>query len=333
MFLPRPVIAMSLTIAIFTFVSLLIPGASIRAWAQTTSATIPDDTAQGIKLYHQGNTEEAIKILTKVVKNRRDDADAWYYLGLAYNREERIADALLAFQKVVDLRPEFRAAHAHLAYALLLTNQTDRAASEAVYAVGLGEQTAQLHYVIGEAFLRQNEFERALEKADAALELDSKYSSALILKSLALVGLKRPQEAAESLEKFLSLSTLDNNSVWRGQMEALRQLGNKTSSHQTDASAQVFKGKEVVTKAQLATKPEPAYTEKARKVGVEGTVALQTVFSSDGTIQNVIILQWLPYGLTERAVEAARKIKFTPAIKDGRPVSMYYRIEYNFNLY
>jgi len=41
----------------------------------------------------------------------------------------------------------------------------------------------------------------------------------------------------------------------------------------------------------------------------------------------------LPYGLTERAIAAARQIKFTPATKDGRPVSMYIQLEYNFNLY
>jgi protein TonB len=83
----------------------------------------------------------------------------------------------------------------------------------------------------------------------------------------------------------------------------------------------------------ILKKPEPAYTDKARKAGVEGTVVLQAVFSSDATLNRIRILQWLPFGLTERAVEAARGIKFTPATKDGRPVSMFYRIEYNFHLY
>jgi hypothetical protein len=37
--------------------------------------------------------------------------------------------------------------------------------------------------------------------------------------------------------------------------------------------------------------------------------------------------------LTQMAVEAARQIKFTPSSKDGRAVSMYIQLEYNFNLY
>jgi hypothetical protein len=41
----------------------------------------------------------------------------------------------------------------------------------------------------------------------------------------------------------------------------------------------------------------------------------------------------LPDGLTEACINAARKIKFIPAMKDGRFVSQYVTIEYNFNIY
>jgi hypothetical protein len=50
-------------------------------------------------------------------------------------------------------------------------------------------------------------------------------------------------------------------------------------------------------------------------------------------VKYIIVLSGLPGGLTERAVEAARRIKFFPATKDGRPVSMFIQLEYNFNLY
>jgi hypothetical protein len=44
-------------------------------------------------------------------------------------------------------------------------------------------------------------------------------------------------------------------------------------------------------------------------------------------------MQSLPYGLTEAAIAAARQIKFEPATLDGKPVSMFMQLEYNFNLY
>ena len=95
----------------------------------------------------------------------------------------------------------------------------------------------------------------------------------------------------------------------------------------------IFSPKEVSSKAHVLSKPEPQYTEDARKNQVTGTVVLRAVFTSGGQVSNIRAVSGLPYGLTERAIAAARQIKFTPATKDGRPVSMYIQLEYNFNLY
>jgi TonB family protein len=95
----------------------------------------------------------------------------------------------------------------------------------------------------------------------------------------------------------------------------------------------IFTGREVTSKARLISKPEPQYTEDARKNQVTGTVVLKVVFSSNGSVTNIRTVSGLPYGLTERAIAAARQIKFVPATKDGHTVSMWMQLEYNFNLY
>ena len=94
-----------------------------------------------------------------------------------------------------------------------------------------------------------------------------------------------------------------------------------------------YTGREVDTKARLITKPEPAYTAEARANEIEGTVILKVVLSGTGTVTNIRVAQGLPHGMTERCIEAAKKIKFVPAIKDGKPVSMWVQLEYNFNLH
>ncbi|HXQ73223.1 MAG TPA: energy transducer TonB, partial [Pyrinomonadaceae bacterium] len=96
---------------------------------------------------------------------------------------------------------------------------------------------------------------------------------------------------------------------------------------------QIYSGKDVTSKARLISKPEPQYTEDARKNQIVGTVVLKVVFASNGTVTNIRTVSGLPYGLTERAIAAARQIKFQPATKDGHPVSMWMQLEYNFNLY
>jgi TonB family protein len=95
----------------------------------------------------------------------------------------------------------------------------------------------------------------------------------------------------------------------------------------------VFTGKEVTRKATVITKPEPRYTERARVEQITGTVTLRAVFSSTGAVTNIHAVSELPDGLTERAIGAAQQIRFIPAVKDGRFVSMWIELQYNFNLY
>jgi hypothetical protein len=52
-----------------------------------------------------------------------------------------------------------------------------------------------------------------------------------------------------------------------------------------------------------------------------------------GQVEQIRAVQSLPFGLTERAIAAARQIKFLPATKGGRPVAVYMQLQYNFNLY
>ena len=94
-----------------------------------------------------------------------------------------------------------------------------------------------------------------------------------------------------------------------------------------------FTGSQVEQRARLLTKPEPQYTDEARKNQIIGTVRLRVIFSSTGEVVQIRALDTLPFGLTERAIAAARQIKFIPAMKGGQPVSVFMQLEYNFHLY
>src|SRR5262245_12494965 len=75
------------------------------------------------------------------------------------------------------------------------------------------------------------------------------------------------------------------------------------------------------------------YTEEARLNKVEGTVVLTIVFGADGRIHDIRTVRGLPYGLTETSIEAAQKIRFHPAVQDGKPVSVRATLEFTFALY
>jgi protein TonB len=111
------------------------------------------------------------------------------------------------------------------------------------------------------------------------------------------------------------------------------QESNDTTPETSSKDAGILTGKQVTSKARVVTKPEPSYTQEARESQIMGTVVLRCVFTSFGAVTNIRVVSGLPQGLSEKAVAAARQIRFIPAIKDGHFVNMYIQLEYNFNLY
>ena len=93
-----------------------------------------------------------------------------------------------------------------------------------------------------------------------------------------------------------------------------------------------FSAKEVDVKAEITAKPDPTYTREARRVGVQGIVALKVLLLGDGKLDRVRVVRRLPYGLTENAIRAACEIKFKPAMKGGQPVAQWVTLEYAFRL-
>jgi outer membrane biosynthesis protein TonB len=115
----------------------------------------------------------------------------------------------------------------------------------------------------------------------------------------------------------------------RGQLEAFR--GQAQMVSETDESRAVLTANELDARARILRKPHPDFTEEARSNSVRGRVRLRAVLAADGAVRHVLVLEGLPHGMTEVCVEAARAIRFAPAVKNGRHVSQFIVLEYNFN--
>ena len=82
----------------------------------------------------------------------------------------------------------------------------------------------------------------------------------------------------------------------------------------------------------LLSKVEPEYSEEARKAKYQGTVLLYVEVDPSGKATNIRVLHSLGLGLDEKAMEAVKKWRFKPGVKDGRPVTVQAQIEVNFRL-
>jgi len=356
--------------AVFFWVAFMIPAGNWRTSSQQLSTTTHEDRDQGIKLFQLGDIEGALKAFRAGLRKFKDDEIAWYYLGLSLIRKEDLKGARKVFEKTVVLRPDFAPAHAALATTLLFTRKIKDAEKHANQALFSDPKNAEAHYVLGTIRLLQRSCADALAQADAALVSEPDFPQPYFLKSQSLIcdvaetslkpwfhdgklyrtststaelskdekllNLKRTaarfKEAAANLERFLQLAPgVADAAMWREQLETLRLYAEPADKTEVDRT--VFTGAEVTTKPRILSKPEPTYTDAARNAQVEGTVVLRAILAADGKVKNILVLSLLPNGLTERSINAARKIKFEPATKDGRPVSMLVQLEYNFNLY
>ena len=79
-------------------------------------------------------------------------------------------------------------------------------------------------------------------------------------------------------------------------------------------------------------KPEPQYSEEARKAKWQGVVLLSLVVDENGNTANIQVIRPLGLGLDEQAIKAVSQWRFTPGKKDGKPVKVQAQIEVTFRL-
>jgi TonB family protein len=275
-----------------------------------------------------------------------------------------LKEARKALDTSLRLKPDYADAHAALAFLLMVSEKTREAEAEGNRALELDDKLIDAHYVLGQLRLREGAWLKAIEEAGAIIKVNDKAAAAYWLKSQALLGLYergntilsderrgvydfnnqtveevraaqplRLKEAADNLEKYLQLNPkAPDAAALREQMETL--LFYAHAAAETDPARKLYSSSsDNLARSVITYKPEPGFTEEARRANISGVVRLRAVLSFNGQVEHILVLKRLSHGLTERAVEAARRIKFKPATINGLPVSQYIVLEYNFNIY
>ena len=88
-----------------------------------------------------------------------------------------------------------------------------------------------------------------------------------------------------------------------------------------------------VTPPKVLHKVDPAYTKQAKDAKIEGTVVLNVEVHPDGRAHNMRVERSLDPGLDQMALESVEQWRFSPAKKNGEPVTVAATIEINFRLY
>jgi len=75
---------------------------------------------------------------------------------------------------------------------------------------------------------------------------------------------------------------------------------------------------------------KPVYPEKCKKEKIEGTVVLWIKIDAEGNVIDTKVLKSVHPDLDEAAMEAIRKWKYKPVVKDGKKVPVVFAVTINF---
>lgn len=112
-------------------------------------------------------------------------------------------------------------------------------------------------------------------------------------------------------------------------------LGDVTVKNVEDKSSDkiVDESKLESSAIRFIAKPQPKYTDMARKNNVQGQVVLRITFLANGGVGSISPIRGLDYGLTEQAIKAAQKLVFIPRKVNGKNQSVTMSVQYTFTIY
>ncbi|MCB8929400.1 MAG: tetratricopeptide repeat protein [Ardenticatenaceae bacterium] len=95
----------------------------------------------------------------------------YYELGYNFFGDGNVSEAILSFQEAVSIDPNFAPGYDGLAHMYLQLGQDNLAEENGLQAIALNPDVARAHGRLGEAYVRLNKFEQAIDEFSKAVEL------------------------------------------------------------------------------------------------------------------------------------------------------------------
>lgn len=108
-------------------------------------------------------------------------------------------------------------------------------------------------------------------------------------------------------------------------------LGQTSIQESNSDCGPAYNAEEVSKRAKITSFPPPKASKDRNAKNVRGLVVLRVILCRTGKVTNIEVIERLPHGVTEKAIEAARRVRFVPAEKDGQQVSQRMIFEYSIN--
>ncbi|HEY9231526.1 MAG TPA: TonB family protein [Blastocatellia bacterium] len=183
---------------------------------------------------------------------------------------------------------------------------------------------ADAHYLLAVLLYEKREMKKAASELETAMSLGARFPNAYVLKGMLELQSSQQEAALNSYKEALRLAGHDD--------AELASLKERVTALEAIQEHLTHKGDAAYQRPQLLNRPMPRYTEEARRNHIQGAVRAAMLIDEQGNVTRVVVLTTLGYGLDEQAVQAASRLKFSPATKDGKPVPFWLMVMIEFNL-
>ena len=158
----------------------------------------------------QGETWKCIRWMEKVTSIDPEDPDAFYQLGIAYEKDKDSDAAIKAYKQVIKLKSDHAKAYYRIGV-LYLAKQDYKAAVEVLKkALKIKPDSEEINFRLGMAHDRLQEYEQAISCFSKAVEINPNFLKAYKNMALTYEIIGKHKEALECLKRALELEEMSS---------------------------------------------------------------------------------------------------------------------------
>ena len=179
------------------------------------SGTLPKDSIkqdppsdlieQLVNLYNSGDLSGAIKMAEILAPQYPKAFDVWNIMGAAAAQLEQFDQAIIAFQKALEIRPADAQGYNNMDTAYKMQEQFEEAVNCYSKALELNPDYAEAYSNLGGVLQKQGNFEEAIASCHKSLVLNPNHAEAHYNLGVTLIDLQEFDQAIVALKKAISL--------------------------------------------------------------------------------------------------------------------------------
>jgi len=292
----------------------------------------------GLEAVGKGDYPTAVAHFRWALRERPLRIRAHYYLGRALIRLRLYSEALTAFEELLKFDPENLPAHYEIGKLYLTAQNYPRKLLSK-----FDPENLLANYEIGAQYLSPQDYADAIAKyqwlrSQSESSVGDSYDSNYELLSDEPRGGNLAQNPFHRAYAELAFYLLDLIPP-----QVAEQYGLPRSQIIFDVPGKTPKGlnrtlqdtliddqSEGLEPMTILYKEIVEYTEIARINRLKGPIVLSAFFMANGWLSGIKVVRGLPDGLTRRAINVMKRVRFTPASLNGDPVSVRGNIEFDF---